>query len=155
MTRKFFILIVCMLAVAAGFAAHAVAQGRHGRYGRHDGWMLSRMTKELNLTDSQQTQIKTIMQAEKAKIQPLRQQLRRNQRAENAAISSTFDETEARAFAGKQAQIMSDVVVERQRMKSEIYAVLTPDQRAKAQQLMHARLQHGQKFSLQQTQTVK
>jgi Spy/CpxP family protein refolding chaperone len=121
--------------------------------------MLRRMTRELNLTGAQQTQIKSILQAEKAKIQPLRQQLRQNQQTENTAISGTFDEGKARAFAGKQAQIVSDLMVERERMKSEIYAVLTPDQRAKAQQLMQARQQrrqqHMEKSSPQQTQTVK
>ncbi len=159
MTKKFFIFIVCVLAVAAGFAAHVAAQGRHGRYGHHEGRMLHRMTKELNLTDAQQTQIKSILQAEKTKIQPLRQQLRQNEQAENASVSGSFDETQARAFAGKQAQMMTDLIVEKQRTKSEIYAVLTPDQRAKAQQLMQARQQrrqqHMQKASPQQTQTVR
>ena len=155
MIKKFFVFLLCTLAVAAGLAAHVAAQSRHGH---HNGWMLRRMTRELNLTDAQQTQIKSILEAEKAKIQPLRQQLRQNEQTENAAISGTFDETKARAFAGKQAQILSDLTVERERMKSEIYAVLTPDQRAKAQQLMQARhehrLQHTGK-SFQQTQTVK
>jgi Spy/CpxP family protein refolding chaperone len=155
--RKFFIVIALLLAVAAGLAAHAATQVRGGRYSRHDGWMLRRMTRELNLTEAQQDQVKSIWKAEKAKIQPLRLQLRQNQQAENANVTGAFDETQARAFAGKQAQIMSDLIVEKQRTRSAIYAVLTPDQRARAAQLIEERQQrrqqHMQKFSQQQPQT--
>jgi len=155
--RKFFIVIALVLVAAAGLAAHAVTQGHNGRYGRHDGWMLRHMIRELSLTEAQQAQIKSIWEAEKAKIQPLRRQLRQNEQAESASIRQTFDEIEARAFAGKQAQIMSDLIVEKQRAKSAIYAVLTPDQRAKAAQLLQERQQrwqkHTQKFSPQQPQS--
>jgi Spy/CpxP family protein refolding chaperone len=36
---------------------------------------------------------------------------------------------------------MTDLIVEKQRMRSEVYAVLTPEQRQKAQQLMQERQQ--------------
>jgi protein CpxP len=106
--------------------------------------MLKHMTKELNLTDAQQTQIKGIMAEEKSKIGPLRQQLRQNEQAQNANINGTFNETQARAFAGKQAQLMTDLMVEKQRTRSQIFAVLTPEQRQKAQQLMQERQQRKQ-----------
>jgi Spy/CpxP family protein refolding chaperone len=141
MHKKFFISTAIVLALAAGLTASAMAQ-RGGRFGRHGG-MLKRMTRELNLTDAQQTQIKSIMTAEKAKIQPLRQQLRQNEQAENAGINGTFDQAQATAFAGKQSQIMSDLIVEKERARSQIYAVLTPDQRQKAQQLMQ---EHKQRW---------
>jgi Spy/CpxP family protein refolding chaperone len=116
------------------------------------------MTRELNLTEAQQTQIKTILQTQRAKIQPLVQQLHQNQQTQGAAMTGAFDETQARAFAGKQTQIMSDLIVERQRTQSEIYAALTPDQRSKAQQLMQQReqrrLQHMQKHSQQPMQVT-
>jgi len=155
MNKKFFMVLTLVLAVAAGLATTALAQGR-GKFGHHHGWMLQRMTRELNLTEAQQAQIKTILQTQRAKIQPLMQQLHQNEQAQNAAVTGAFDETQARAFAGKQTQIMSDLIVEKERTKSEIYAVLTPDQRAKAQQLLEQRqqrrLQHMQKHSQQPTQ---
>jgi len=137
MHKKFFIATAIVLALAAGLAASAATR-YGGGYGRHGG-MLKRMTRELNLTDAQQTQIKSIMMAEKAKIQPLKQQLRQNAQAENASINGTFDQAQATAFAGKQTQIMGDLIVEKERGKSQIYAVLTPDQRQKALQLMQER----------------
>lgn len=144
MFRKSIILVAILMAVAAGLATSAFAQHRHMGFGRHDGWMLKRMTRQLNLTEAQQTQIKGIMAGEKTKIKPLMQQLRQNEQAEQASINGTFDENQARAFAGKQAQLTADLIVEKERMRSQVYAVLTPEQRQKAQQLMQERQQHRQ-----------
>jgi protein CpxP len=155
MSKKFLIIPAILMALAAGLATSALAQRPGKGFGHHGGWMLKRMAKQLNLTDAQQTQIKGIMAGEKPKIQPLMQQLRQNQQAQNANINGTFDENQARAFAGKQAQIMTDLIVEKQRMRSEVYAVLTPEQRQKAQQLMQERQQRRQsrmKQNAEQTQ---
>ena len=161
MKKKFFLgLTAIILAAAAGLAATATAQGPGRGFGpgfrQHDGWMLRHMTKELNLTTDQQNQIKSIMQAQKSKLQPLMQQMRQNWQTENANITGSFDENQARTFANKQSQIMSDLIVEQERTKSQIYAVLTPEQRQKAQQLMQQREQRMQarmqKHSQQQTQ---
>jgi Spy/CpxP family protein refolding chaperone len=141
MRKKFFIVTALVLALAAGLTAAVVHQEAGGK-GRHHGWMLARMTKQLNLNGDQQAQIKTILETQQAKMQPLRQQLRQNRLAENGNTAGTFDETQARAFAAKQAQIMSDLTVERERTKSQILAVLTPDQRTKALALMQQRGQH-------------
>lgn len=144
MYKKFFTVTALVLAMAAGLTA-AVTQGASGHHGRHSGWMLQRMTRELNLTDAQQTQIKGILQAERTKTQPLMQELRQNRQQWNSSTATgAFDETQARSFANKQAQIMSNLMVEKARTKSQIYAVLTPDQRQKAQQLMQERKQHHQ-----------
>jgi protein CpxP len=159
MHKKFFIVTAILMALAAGLATSASAQ-RPGRgFGRHSGWMLKHMAKELNLTDAQQTQIKGIMADGRTKTMPLKQQLRQNEQAENANINGTFDATQTRAFAGKQAQIMTDLIVEKQRTRSQIYAVLTPEQRQKAQQLMQERQQRRQdrmkKHAAQTQQTPK
>jgi periplasmic protein CpxP/Spy len=144
MYKKFFIVTALVLAVAAGLTA-AVTQGAIGHRGRHSGWMLQRMTRELNLTDAQQTQIKGILQAQRAKVQPLIAELRQNRQQWNSnATAGAFDETQARSFANKQAQIMSNLMVEKARTKSQIYAVLTPDQRQKAGQLMQEHQQRHQ-----------
>ena len=155
MFRKSIILVAILMAVAAGLATSAFAQHRHMGFGRHNGWMLKRMTKQLNLTEAQQTQIKGIMADEMVKIKPMMQQLRQNEQAEQASANATFDENQARAFAGKQAQLTADLIVEKERMRSQVYAVLTPEQRQKALQLMQERQQHRQermKKHAQQTQ---
>ncbi len=143
MHKKFLIIPAILMALAAGLATSALAQRPGKGFGHHGGWM-RHMAKQLNLTDAQQTQIKGIMATEKTKIKPLMQQMRQNQQAQDANINGSFDENQARAFAGKQAQIMTDLIVEKQRMRSEVYAVLTPEQRQKAQQLMLERQQRRQ-----------
>jgi Spy/CpxP family protein refolding chaperone len=144
MHKKSIILVALLMALAAGLAATASAQRRGMGFGRNNGWMLKHMTKQLNLTDAQQTQIKDIMAGEKTKIKPMMQQLRQNQQAEDANRNGSFDENQARAFANKQAQLMTDLIVEKERMRSQVYAVLTPEQRQKALQLMQERQQHRQ-----------
>jgi periplasmic protein CpxP/Spy len=157
MHKKFFITSAIVLAVAAGLTASVFAQGPQRGFGHRGGWMLKHMTKQLNLTEAQQAQIKGFLADERTRTKPLMQQLRQNEQAQNAAINGTFDEAQARAFAGKQAQIMSDLIVEKQKTKSQIYSVLTPDQRQKALQLMQEheqrRQERLQKKSEQQQQT--
>jgi protein CpxP len=144
MHKKSIILAAVFMALAAGLAATASAQHKGIGFGRNNGWMLKHMTKQLNLTEAQQTQIKSIMDGEKTKIKPMMQQLRQNQQAEDANLNGSFDENQARAFANKQAQLMTDLIVEKERMRSQVYAVLTPEQRQKALQLMQERQQHRQ-----------
>lgn len=144
MHKKSIILATILMALAAGLAATASAQHRGMGFGRNNGWMLKHMTKQLNLTDAQQTQIKGIMADEKTKIKPMMQQLRQNQQGEDANVNGSFDENQARTFASKQAQLMTDLIVEKERMRSQVYAVLTPEQRQKALQLMQERQQHRQ-----------
>jgi periplasmic protein CpxP/Spy len=148
MNKKVFVAVTAIvLAAAAAKAGTVFAQGPGAGFGpgfgRHGGWMFHHMAKELNLTADQQAQIKGILQAERTKVQPLMQQLRQNEQAQNATVNGNFDEAQARAFANKQTQIMSDLIVEKQRIKSQIYTVLTPEQRQKAQQLMQ---EHQQKM---------
>ena len=116
------------------------AQGHGMRHGRR-GWMLQQMTKELNLTAAQQQQVKTVLKTERGKIQPIMQQIHQNEQANNAAVTGQFDEGKARDFAQKQAALMADMMVEKERTKSEIYALLTPEQRQKALELMQQREQ--------------
>ena len=144
MLKKSIIIAAILMAVAAGLATSAFAQHRGMGFGRHNGFMLKHMAKQLNLTEAQKTQIKSIMTDEKTKIKPMMQQLRQNEQAENANVNGTFDENQARTFANKQAQLMTDLIVEKERMRSQVYAVLTPEQRQKALQLMQERQQHRQ-----------
>jgi protein CpxP len=144
--------IAIVLAVAAGLTASVYAQGPHRGFGYRHGGMLNRMTRELNLTEAQQTQIRNILADERTRIKPLIEQLRQNEQAQNAKIDGSFDETQVRAFANNQAQIMRDLIIEKQRTKSQIYSVLTPDQRQKALQLIQQHEQRRQERLQQKSQ---
>jgi len=152
MHKKSIILAAILMALAAGLATTAFGQHRSMGFGHNNAWMLKHMAKQLNLTDAQKTQIKGIMADEKTRIKPMMQQLRQNQQAENANVNGSFDENQARTFANKQAQLMTDLIVEKEHMRSQVYAVLTPEQRQKALQLMQERQQHRQERVKKQTE---
>ena len=114
--------------------AQAWAGHRHG----HMGYL----AKELNLTDAQKTQIKTIMQAQRTTMRPLMQQLMQNRvDTINATSGGAFDQAKIQALANQRAQIMAQLEVQKAQIHSQIYnQVLTSDQKAKADQLRQAKL---------------
>jgi protein CpxP len=142
MHKQFFIVTAIVLAVAAGLTATVYAQGPHREFSHRHGGMLQKMTRELNLTEAQQTQIRNILADERTRTKPLREKLRQNREAQSLKVDGNFDDTQVRAFANNQAQIMRDLIIEKERTKSQIYSVLTPDQRQKSLQLIQ---QHEQR----------
>jgi periplasmic protein CpxP/Spy len=111
-------------------------KGHHRHFGRHHGHF--GLWKKLNLTDAQKNQIKTIMSEERLKMKPLYQQLKAGRDQLRALPKGQFDEAKVRAIAKGQADIGTELIVEKQRMKSRMYAVLTPEQRAKAEKFGEA-----------------
>lgn len=145
MRKKIMVPLAVAFMLLLGLSSVAATYARDGAgFGRHRGFMARRLARELNLTDAQKAQIKTILQAEKPRLQPLMQQLRQNRMAQQDAIGAQFDEAKARAYADQQAKLMSDLMVERARVQSQIYSVLTPEQQQKMQQLRQKRQQRIQ-----------
>ncbi|HKD92047.1 MAG TPA: Spy/CpxP family protein refolding chaperone [Terriglobales bacterium] len=121
--------LITLLAGVIGFAQAKRAGHEHGVFGQ-------RMAQQLGLSDAQQQQIKGILQAERPKMQPLMQELKQERQQMNSLTESgSFNEAAVRSAATKQAQTETDLAVERARVKSQIFAVLTPDQRTKAQEM--------------------
>lgn len=105
-------------------------RGHHGRRGHF------RMMKNLDLTDAQKEQFKAIRQAGKEKTKSLRESLRANrEQLELVAANGQFNEAQVQAIATQQSGIMAQLIVEKERVKSQIYQILTPEQRAKIQEL--------------------
>ncbi len=95
--------------------------------------MVEHMARALNLTDAQKTQIKAIFESARAASEPLHARMDEvHKQLEAATANGQFDEAQVRALANQQAQIMADTIVEHERTKSKIYAILTPEQRTKA-----------------------
>ena len=127
--RIFIIGAAVMLAMAA-----AIAQGPHGFGG--PGGEFHHMLKQLDLTSDQHAQVKAIFQKEKPTLQPLMQQMQQSHEAMKALeAAGPFDEAKVTALATQNSQTMIQLEVEHERVKSEIMAILTPDQKAKLAQL--------------------
>ncbi len=141
MKTRFWMVAAALLAlVLAGTAMMSYAQegatssqkvwrGRHARMGY--------VMRELNLTDAQKTQIKDIFQANKQTGLPLLQQMAANKKAMlEATANGNYDQAKIQALALQRAQIMSQLIVQKQAIRHQIYTqVLTADQQAKAEQL--------------------
>ncbi len=100
-----------------------------GRRGRGQGRHIARMARALDLTEAQQEQVKAILEAERERIAPVRQQLAETrERIRQAAQAEPFDEAAIRALAASQNDARIELIVSRARVKSEIHALLTPEQ---------------------------
>ena len=127
---------VLVLAVAG------LAQGMHGGPGGpmgHEfpfgGHMLHFFSDYLDLTSAQQEQVKSIMEKEKPAIQSAMQQMGQfHSQMRTLEEASTFDEAKVRALATQQSQAMTEMIVQKARIKNELLQVLTPDQKTKLAQ---------------------
>jgi Spy/CpxP family protein refolding chaperone len=147
MKTKFWSVAVALLAlVLCGTAVISSAQqndasGTQAWSGHRHGHM-GYMAKQLNLTDAQKAQIKTIMQSQRTTVRPLILQLEENRQAElNASAGGAFDQAKVQALATQRSQIMAQLMVQKVQVRSQIYnTVLTPDQKAKADQMRQNQL---------------
>jgi len=139
------ILAVAAILVIGGVFAIAQRAAHRGFGGRgmsgEQGAMM--MLRRLDLTSDQQAKVKEIFEANKGTVQPLREQLKTNHE-KLAALGGNFDEGQVTAIAKEQGDLMSQMIVDRQKVKSQIYAILTDDQKAKAAQLQQEMKQHFQ-----------
>jgi protein CpxP len=148
MKSKFGMIAAALLAVVlCGAAVFAYAQQNDeaagAGWGGHRHGRMERIAKELNLTDAQKAQIKTMMQAQRTTLRPLMQQMATNRKAMLTATSNgTFNQAQVQTVANQQAQLMAQLTVQRESLKHDIYTqVLTPDQRAKADQMRAKQLE--------------
>ena len=126
---KKFASAVAVTLLGASLAFAAAGDGREGgeRHGGKRGGFGAKFAQELNLTDAQKTQIKSIKQAS---------------REQNAAFFDQSRATMKEYFTAKMEQLKPAVDAARAQMKqiraaedASIASVLTPDQNAKWQQL--------------------
>ncbi len=107
--------------------------GKHG--GKHRGGH-EFFLRGLDLTDEQKTQVKQITDASKEKNKSVREQLQANkQKLDEITANGAFDEAQVTAIANQQGALSAQMIVEKERVKSQIFAILTDEQKAKATQI--------------------
>ncbi|HMK43537.1 MAG TPA: Spy/CpxP family protein refolding chaperone [Dissulfurispiraceae bacterium] len=141
-----------ILAVGGAFAAQErVAPGVCGAgqpCEKRDGQAfvehrMDRMAIVLGLSDAQQTQIKTILQAEREKNAPLRRQMADVRKELHGAMKApTVDEAKIKGLAARQGQLKGELLVAHAHTRTQISGILTPEQREKAEKL-RATMKHG------------
>ncbi len=142
MKTKLMVVASVMALLLCGAAMVAYAQGPGPEGMGHHGWGgpgagMAFLGRELNLTDAQKAQVKTIMQANHASMKTVMLQLAQNRQAMLAATANgVFDTAKIQALANQQAQLQAAMTVNREAIQHQIYTtVLTADQQAKAEQL--------------------
>jgi Spy/CpxP family protein refolding chaperone len=141
---------VALLLVAIGIiVARADGSKRYEWGGR--GWghhgPLGYVAHELNLSDAQKSQIKSMWDAERPTVASLVQELAsEGKEMDSVTAQGSLDDTKVQAIAARQGETIAKLLVEKERMKSKIYtSVLNPEQRTKADELQkrwHSRLDH-------------
>lgn len=120
------------LAVMLTISAAAVEQQDGLLAPRAAGMLVRHMERRLNLTDDQRQRIRAIVKAEQPTIAALATRVH-EERAQMEA--QPYDEAAVRAFVEQHASTAEDVIVEREKVRAEIQAVLTPEQRKKAAEM--------------------
>ncbi|MBZ5665138.1 MAG: Spy/CpxP family protein refolding chaperone [Acidobacteriia bacterium] len=129
-------LVIAALAGALALAAlaPAIAQQRSGwLQKRRAGLFVQHIVNDLNLTTDQRAQIKAILQRERPAIVAIMQKSE-EQNAQLRARGS-LDEAFVRSIAQQEAGTMAEGIVEREQVRAQILAMLTPEQQRKFNQL--------------------
>jgi periplasmic protein CpxP/Spy len=96
--------------------------------GPRDG--LGPLARDLNLTDEQKTQIQKIHASFDESTKALREQMRTlHENGADPLSTGVFDEAAVRAAAQARANVQVEMDVAHARMMSQIFAVLTPEQK--------------------------
>ena len=144
-----------LMAAIVGFS-----QGPHGGHGGgpggfhggpggpHDGF--EHMAQALNLTDEQKAQAKKIMDSFEESTKSLRDQLRSLHESEPDPMSgAAFDEAAVRKAAQARANVQVELEVAHARVASQIYSLLTPEQKTKLAELHQQMEQRHQEWESQ------
>jgi protein CpxP len=98
--------------------------------------MSGRIFSQLDLTDAQKTQLKQIREGHQESLRPLMQEIRaKRQELRKASEGGTFDEALVRQKLAEIAPLEAKLMGEQFRIHQEMLSVLTPEQKAKMEQL--------------------
>ena len=120
------LVIICLVASHAGAKSFGP-----GNPSRNFGWGLTGLKTfiELNLSETQKTEVLRIIDKYQDKRQSTREKLREaRENLRNALKSEQFNEDGVRTAYRKVSSIQEDLLVLRVQMRSELKAILTPEQ---------------------------
>jgi Spy/CpxP family protein refolding chaperone len=120
----------------AGFAAQDGPRGR--AFGHHRGDMLQRAAATLNLTDTQKEFAKQLAADTRQQAAPVMKELRQN-RQEIASAVKANNTTAITTLSQRQGELTAQLSALHAKSMASFYAQLTPEQKAKADD-MHSRV---------------
>jgi len=134
--KKALIAILALAVLAAGviFAVGQTASKGDKRSGRRGGHHrgAGMAFRAIGLTDDQKAKLKEFRAASRTNIKPIREAMKASrEKMRTLTANGAFDEARVTALASEQAGLQAKLIVERQRMKSQIFAILTDEQKVK------------------------
>ncbi|MEQ1603765.1 MAG: Spy/CpxP family protein refolding chaperone [Pyrinomonadaceae bacterium] len=121
---------------SGGMGGHGFGHGP----GRHRGG-IGMALRGLDLTDEQKAKVKEITDAAKTTVEPLMEQTRANhERIRALGTDGKFDHVQVEALAAEQGNLTAKLIVEKGKVKAQIFALLTDEQKAKAA-TMHSKFE--------------
>ena len=104
--------------------------GPDGFGGPHLERFLEHAASWLDLTEEQEAQIQAIVEAARPGMEALREQTQSQRQAFHESFDpAAFDEAAVRAFAAQQSVLHTEMMVQGMTTWSQVYQVLTPEQR--------------------------
>ncbi len=140
----FGIIAAALLVTGSIFViAQKSAKKEGGEYGRGHGHRgpggfggLGFALRGLDLTDEQKTKVKEIMETSKATAQPIMEQTRANHdKLRELGKAGAFDQPQVEALALAQGDLTAKMIVEKEKARSQVFALLTDEQKAKLETL--------------------
>lgn len=139
LNRMKIVTVALVTLVLGSLAVSQTVKRMHG-HGRGHGDMFGFFSDYLDLSDAQKAQAKDILAKEKPTLKPLMQQLGQSRKQlTQLQQSATFDEAQVRAVAAQQSQTMTELTVQKARIYSELYQILTPEQKDKLKKFQERR----------------
>ncbi len=133
------------IAMAKPYGSNYSNQGFRGQEvmteEQHQQYVESRLERIdiiLDLNDDQEKKIKTLCNDQWQDRQPMREKMR-DGRDERRSTMRNGDEATIRSTLTQRADFHADRIIERAQVKKELYAILTPEQQEKAEQLWETR----------------
>ena len=130
---------VILAVVGAAVWAQGQGMGPHGPFGHFGGFgpfAAHHALRQLDLTDEQKTQIKGILKSHREEFHDSLDKLRTlHETVGKISHQQGVDEAAIRAAVGQAVGPLGDLAVLHVRVRQEIDAVLTPEQRQKAEAL--------------------
>lgn len=127
-------LLISGLALSLALSGAAMAddqrETRYAERGDRTGH-LERMARHLDLTDTQQEQLRATMEAYGPELRELRSQIREARRNLRDSGGDGFNEEAARTSAERLGQLTGEAAFLRARMRADMGEILTDEQQAK------------------------
>ena len=138
-----FRLLIATLAVLLGSAiaksqtaADTPPPPMHGHGFGMNGQGMGFFAKQLNLTDDQQAQMKDIVEKSHTSMKPLMQQSHQIDQQLRQYVMGDYDDGQVQKLASQKAQIEAQLTVAQTKVHNQLFQLLTPDQQAKAKQMV-------------------